>query len=230
MRRQSSSAKASGCRPNPNGNSRREPNDEIASGGTHACAISDAYRFEAACTAGGLLFELPSELTFTGYYHVESTLVPGEPRRTVFRRTTCVRDVYVDPTSAVEDLDAGAMDATSGEAGQICQSNLGEIPLGGSCTSTVTHCPSAWTEICYNAALGEVVDPIAQGCGGSYCGILSVGFRAGCATVTQGFGDLDGMGDDGTQACLESYLLTHRFDCVPRDGWIDVPLSGCLLP
>jgi len=68
---------------------------EIMSGGDRACAVAGAYRFEAPCGAGELLFELPSESAFNGFYHFGSNAVPSPPRHLIMQDVHCPRDLYV---------------------------------------------------------------------------------------------------------------------------------------
>jgi hypothetical protein len=234
--------------------------DEILLGGTRACVVPNSYRFEVDCTAGGLLFELPSDQSFTGYYHVESAQVPAAARRMVLQDAACVRDVSVgssqdgsmdagssdgptqDGSMDVETTDGptrdGSMDAETAdgltsEVGQGCWASGTGIPTGGSCGAIVTHCTSVWTGDCADDALAQAVNPIIHACGGS-CGVLSVGLSGGCVTIVQGLANLPGsIGsrlDDGAASCIERYLMDHRFDCVPSDGWVALIVDGCLLP
>lgn len=81
--------------------------DEILNGSDRPCAVADAYRFEAPCTAGELLFELPSDAAFNGYYHFESPDVPGLPRHLVRQDVHCTRDLFiVAPTPGPTPLGA----------------------------------------------------------------------------------------------------------------------------
>jgi hypothetical protein len=73
--------------------------DEITKGSSQSCAVAGAYRFEAACRAGELLFELPSDAAFHGNYHVESTQAPGMPRHTVNQDVHCTRDLFITAPS-----------------------------------------------------------------------------------------------------------------------------------
>jgi hypothetical protein len=69
--------------------------DEIWQGSSRACSVANAFRFEAPCTTGEMLVELPSENTFNGYYHFESAEVPAPPRHLVNQDVHCSRDLFV---------------------------------------------------------------------------------------------------------------------------------------
>jgi len=73
--------------------------DEIWQGSSHACTVANAFRFEAPCTTGELLIELPSEYAFDGYYHFESAEVPAPPRHLVNQDLDCSRDLFVTAPS-----------------------------------------------------------------------------------------------------------------------------------
>ena len=67
---------------------------EVVSGTTRTCAIQGAYRFEADCTAGEVLFELPSQNTFHGWYHIEGALAAKTIRSLVGQGVECPRSVF----------------------------------------------------------------------------------------------------------------------------------------
>jgi hypothetical protein len=84
--------------------------DEVLSGATRACAIAGAYRFEADCAAGELRFELPSENTFHGYYHIEGAAVVETMRHLLGQNVECSRQVFTRTgvSAAPPAPDAGA--------------------------------------------------------------------------------------------------------------------------
>jgi hypothetical protein len=97
-------------------------NDEIQNGGTRACAVASAYRFDAECTAAGLLFELPSQYAFDGYYHIESAEVPAAPRKLVQQDVHCSRDLYVAGGPAMGPIVAdGGTDTADAPPGTCSQ-------------------------------------------------------------------------------------------------------------
>ena len=207
--------------------------DEISRGGTRACVVPDSYRFEVDCTAGGLLFELPSDRAFTGYYHVESAQVPGAARHAVVQDPNCARDVYITGGPEQGAIDAGISDGMTIDAGPDRAEAGGDIPTGGSCGSIVTHCAATPCKgDCSMGELAETTNPIIHACGG-FCGYLNVGFSGGCATVVEGISNLQQGGPspaEGLVACVEHYFFSHRFDCVPADGRVGLYVDDCLLP
>ena len=207
--------------------------DEILRGGTRACAVPDSYQFEVDCTAGGLLFELPSDRAFTGYYHVESAQVPEAARHPILQDLNCVRDVYIAGSPEHGSIDAGTSDGPTVDAGGPGSAEAGgNIPSGGSCGSIVTHCAATSCEgRCSMGALAETTKPIMRACGAD-CGFLHVGFSGGCATVVEGtskLGDVS-FGSGEGMACVKRYLFSHRFDCAPADGWKYLNVGDCPLP
>ena len=84
--------------------------DEVVNGTTRTCTIQGAYRFEADCTAGQMLFELPSQNTFHGWYHIEGALVTTTMRSLLGQGVECPRSVFVrsDVPAAPSPQDAGA--------------------------------------------------------------------------------------------------------------------------
>ena len=128
-------------------------------------------------------------------------------------------------------MDAGTTDALTSEAGQGCRGPDASIPTGGSCGTTVTHCTSVWTGDCVDDALAEAAGPIIRTCG-NLCGELSLGLSGGCVAIVEGMADLRGLdapifGGNAAQ-CIESFLMGHRFDCVPSDGWVSLYVDSCL--
>jgi hypothetical protein len=103
-------------------------NDEIWNGGSRACAVADSYRFEAPCGAGELLFELPSQNGFDGFYHFESAQLPALPRHLITQDVHCSRDLYVTaPAPGPLVLDAG-IDSSDGG---VCKSIYTSPGCGG---------------------------------------------------------------------------------------------------
>ena len=98
--------------------------DEVLNGASQVCAIAGAYRFEADCAAGKVLFEMPSQYTFHGYYHIEGPLVSVVYRQLVSQDVHCTRDLYL-PTglaAAPSVGDAGAAPADATADGSTCPS------------------------------------------------------------------------------------------------------------
>jgi hypothetical protein len=88
--------------------------DSLSTGAGSKCAMANAWRFEAVCTDGQLMAELPSSNIFHGYYHVESTAYPNSPRHLVSQDIHCSRDLYLptgigSPPAITSD---GGVDAT----------------------------------------------------------------------------------------------------------------------
>lgn len=122
--------------------------DEIRNGGSRACAIADSYRFEAPCVAGEMLFELPSENAFNGYYHFESAAFPAQPRHLVNQDVHCTRDLYLaalEPGAILVDAgpdSAGppdVLDASSPDS-SACPSSL----PSGPCSNGDAFSCSGW--------------------------------------------------------------------------------------
>jgi hypothetical protein len=70
--------------------------------------MANAWRFEVACSAGEHLFQLPSEMLFHGYYHIESGQYPTSARQPILQDIHCGRDLYppgglVRPPGGVTD-------------------------------------------------------------------------------------------------------------------------------
>jgi hypothetical protein len=83
---------------NPSGSGTTLPDcalDTLSTGAGPTCAMANAWHFEAVCTDGQLMVELPSSNTFHGYYHVESTNYPNSPRHLVGQDPHCGRDLYL---------------------------------------------------------------------------------------------------------------------------------------
>jgi len=232
--------------------------EEVLRGGTRACAVANSFRFVTPCDAGEMLFELPSEYAFNGYYHIESAQVPAAPRHPIMQDVHCTRDLYVagGPTAALVDAgstttdaamagidvgdedagaaEAGTIDAATTEAGTSCGPPGAIIPVGGSCGVTITHCQSAWDGGCQGYALAQTATMSLWACG-ARCGDLFVGFRGGCATtavedeVHPPF-VIAGVEREAMMECVRAYLFGARFDCVPAEGWLKVHVDGCTLP
>jgi hypothetical protein len=68
--------------------------DEVLNGATRACILAGSFRFEADCTAQELVFELPSENTFHGYFHIEGPAVGKTMRYLLGQNVACSRQVF----------------------------------------------------------------------------------------------------------------------------------------
>ena len=67
---------------------------EILNGGSRACAVQGAFRFETPCTSGAAQFAVPGDTMDVGYYHIESQEIPGAPRRLLGQDADCPRALY----------------------------------------------------------------------------------------------------------------------------------------
>jgi hypothetical protein len=65
--------------------------DEILNGGTRACAVAGAFRYETLCEFGEATFETPGDTMLVGYYHIESKEIPGAPRKSLGQDAHCPR-------------------------------------------------------------------------------------------------------------------------------------------
>ena len=131
--------------------------DEVLNGASQVCAIAGAYRFEADCAAGKVLFEMPSQYTFHGYYHIEGPLVSVVYRQLVSQDVHCTRDLYL-PTglaAAPSVGDAGAAPADATADGSTCPSpgalaydscaiSLAETPPPSASTTVVATVEPSW--------------------------------------------------------------------------------------
>jgi len=106
--------------------------DEVQSGASQVCAIAGAYRFEADCAAGKVLFEMPSQSTFHGYYHIEGPLASVVYRHLVSQDVHCTRDLYL-PTGlaaapSVGDAGPAPADASTLPDSQGCSFDTSGFP------------------------------------------------------------------------------------------------------
>lgn len=135
--------------------------DAIATGSDSACSVADTRRFEAPCTDGHFLFQLPSTNTIDAYYHLESTNYPNSRRWTVNQAVEgCVRNVNAipgGPTQAPKDGGAdsapdGAVDALPD--GPDCGAGAPIFyPAPGCGTAAVSTCARAAIDAKYSPSL-----------------------------------------------------------------------------
>jgi hypothetical protein len=96
----------------------------------------------------------------------------------------------------------------------------------------VTHCLAGSSEFCGATPIENTIAPVVVDCG-IYCGNIAVGFSQGCATTIMEYtplGTIAPVTHDEAMACLRSFVLSARFDCVPTDGWDNLYLGSCTIP
>jgi len=194
-------------------------NSEVMGGGTRACAIADAWRIEAPCTAGELLFE--SSVTALGsiesYYHVESAQVPDAPRRLVAGDATCVREIRpgTGPVLSPGDLAAWSERAAlpDGSVGDAMSLLLEPAANGQACRFD-GDCPRPNSQICFvdsmtptcpDQPVGRCVPNLASNCilyQGCACALF---FTTTCTTAP---GYKCGHLGDSSNRCSACILTT----------------------
>jgi hypothetical protein len=105
--------------------------DELWLDNAAPCAMANTWRFQASCTAGELLLDLPSSNLFHGYYHVESSTFPSSARHLINQDIHCSRDLYL-PTgigTAPAKLPDGGVDSDDG----TCATPKAAVDAGAAC-------------------------------------------------------------------------------------------------
>jgi hypothetical protein len=151
--------------------------DELSSDNGSPCAMANTWRFQASCTAGELLLDLPSNNLFHGYYHVESSTFPSSARHLINQDVHCSRDLYLPtglgsapvlPDGGVDGSDATcAAPKASVDAGAGCgpdeawiTSTIGIFNAfcGKLCRNT-SECPTGMTCV-FNTSAPDNPDPV----------------------------------------------------------------------
>jgi hypothetical protein len=118
-------------------------------------------------------------------------------------------------------------------------SGCGQVPAGVG-IPVADNCPAEWTQCkvpdptagCSETALAKTARAAIQACG-AYCGDLAVGFSGGCASAVfenLSVGTVAGVTHDVALACVQAYLSSTHFDCVPTEGWERVWIGSCGIP
>jgi hypothetical protein len=129
-------------------------NAEVMGGGTQVCAVANSWRVETECTKGDILFESPATTlgSPTGYYHIESSLVPDSARRFVDAQSPCVRDARpgTGPVLSASALAAGPQYPAAVDASPYGFEKLTEPAANGQPCRVNSDCPrSPMQQICF---------------------------------------------------------------------------------
>ena len=163
-------------------------NAETMGGGSHACAMSGFWRFEADCTAGEMLFEVPWQTAVSGYYHIESAQIPDSARRVVTADTTCYREqrpgtgpilpAGAAPAAYTSGADPGAFDYSAANEpagnGQPCRTNSDcPRPSSQRCfiDAPLSACPDSANGRCVPYRMGNCMLQPGCGCVSFYQGV-----------------------------------------------------------